>query len=78
MLIFEIVLIQNFSCFWACLFSKIYESCLFSKRCLLSRENGIATVKKHPMIELSGRYTSKFYRRWLHFSSTVISVLNNH
>ena len=40
MLIFETVLIQSFNCFWACLFSKILESCLFSKRCLLSREYG--------------------------------------
>ena len=38
MLILETVLIQIFSCFGACLYSKIFESCLSSKRCLLSRE----------------------------------------
>ena len=44
MLIFETVLIKSFSCFWACLFSKILESCLFSKRCLLSHEYGSKIV----------------------------------
>ena len=45
MLIFETVLIQSFSCFWACLFSKKFESCLFSKRRLLSREYGTFLIQ---------------------------------
>ena len=41
------MLIQRFSCFWTCLFSKIFETCLFSKRCLSSREYGKCLWKMH-------------------------------
>ena len=73
MLILETVLIQSFSCFGACLFSKIYKSCLFSKRCLSSREYGnhkkLLTSKGSHFMEV----TLELYCTWLTITFRLIS-----